>query len=76
MGNARNSSRTPWGAIISLLAALLYGVSPIDLIPDLIPLIGWVDDAIIVPIMLLLAFLQWRRRRAVSRTAAGRIPLA
>ena len=66
MGNARISSKTPWGAIISLLAALLYGVSPIDLLPDIIPLIGWVDDAIIVPVMILLAIVQFRRARALK----------
>ena len=63
MGLTRFSSKTPWGAIISLLAALLYGASPIDLIPDIIPIIGWLDDAVIVPVLLLLAFLQWRSAR-------------
>ena len=55
---------TPWGAIISLVTALLYGVSPIDLIPDIIPLLGLVDDAIIVPLLLLVAFAQFRKSRA------------
>lgn len=32
-----------------LLAALFYGISPVDLIPDAIPVVGWIDDAIIVP---------------------------
>jgi uncharacterized membrane protein YkvA (DUF1232 family) len=63
MGMTRHSSKTPWGAILSLFAALLYGASPIDLIPDLIPLIGWVDDAVIVPVLLLLALVQWRRAK-------------
>ena len=64
---ARHSSRTLWGPIISLLAALLYGASPIDLIPDILPLIGWLDDAIIVPLLLFIAFLQWRRAKKVAR---------
>ena len=45
----------PWGSIVSLIAALLYGVSPIDLIPDILPLIGWVDDVSIGGVLVLLA---------------------
>lgn len=40
---------------------LFYGLSPIDIIPDLIPLLGFVDDAAVVPLMLILAFFQYRR---------------
>lgn len=43
---------------LKLFTGLLafYAVSPVDLIPDVIPLVGWVDDAVIVPsgVMLLL----------------------
>lgn len=44
-----------WLKLFTGLLAL-YAVSPVDLIPDVIPLVGWVDDAVIVPsgIMLLL----------------------
>jgi uncharacterized membrane protein YkvA (DUF1232 family) len=63
MGTTRLSSRTPWGAILSLIVALLYGASPIDLIPDFLPIIGILDDAVVVPTLLLLAFLQWRYTR-------------
>ena len=42
--------RTPWYA--KVLAALIigYALSPIDLIPDLIPVIGYLDDFILVPL--------------------------
>jgi len=63
----RPRNATPWGAIFSVVTALLYGASPIDLIPDVIPFIGWIDDAIIVPLLLLLAWAQFRRSR--KRTA-------
>lgn len=63
MSRISSSNKTPWGAIFSMVVALLYGASPIDLIPDFIPLVGWIDDAIIVPIFLLLAFVQWKRNR-------------
>ena len=35
----------PW---IPLILALIYTVSPIDLIPDFIPIVGWLEDALLV----------------------------
>jgi uncharacterized membrane protein YkvA (DUF1232 family) len=75
--SVRPASGTPWGAVISLVTAILYGVSPIDLIPDIIPLLGLADDAVVVPLLLLMAFLGFRKRRkAVEASQKGslRIP--
>jgi uncharacterized membrane protein YkvA (DUF1232 family) len=46
---ASKEPRTPWFA--KVLAALIigYALSPIDLIPDFIPVLGYLDDLIIVP---------------------------
>jgi len=61
--------RAPWSALFSVLAALLYDVSPIDLIPDLIPLLGWFDDGVVTVVFAVVAFASWRkwskRRRAM-----------
>lgn len=42
----------PWASIASIVAALLYLLSPIDLIPDPIPIIGLVDDALVLAVCL------------------------
>lgn len=47
---------TPWLSRILLGAAIAYFVSPIDLLPDMIPVIGQLDDLIIVPGLIWLAF--------------------
>jgi uncharacterized membrane protein YkvA (DUF1232 family) len=73
----KKPSGTPWGSVLPLLMALVYGVSPIDLIPDIIPILGLFDDAIVVPILLILALVQYRKRQtAVKANQRGslRIP--
>src|SRR5450631_119287 len=43
-----------WSKLIVLIS-FVYLVSPIDLIPDFIPFFGWLDDLVLVPILLKLA---------------------
>jgi uncharacterized membrane protein YkvA (DUF1232 family) len=50
-------SRTPRISKFLILSALAYLASPIDLIPDFIPIIGQLDDILIVPAMIWLALL-------------------
>ena len=47
--------RVPWYAKAVALGVAAYALSPIDLIPDFIPVIGYLDDVIIVPLGILLA---------------------
>ena len=47
---ARRDPRVPWYAKALALGVAGYALSPIDLIPDFIPVIGYLDDLIIVPL--------------------------
>ena len=47
---ASGDARIPWYAKALALAVAAYALSPIDLIPDFIPVLGYLDDVIIVPL--------------------------
>ncbi len=52
---AARDPRTPWYARALAMALAAYALSPIDLIPDFVPLLGYLDDAILLPIGILVA---------------------
>ena len=43
---------TPWWAKGLVILILLYGISPVDLIPDLVPFVGWLDDVSLLLLLL------------------------
>jgi uncharacterized membrane protein YkvA (DUF1232 family) len=47
---AYKDSRTPWYAKVFAAVVVGYAFSPIDLIPDPIPILGYLDDLILVPL--------------------------
>ncbi len=42
--------RTPWYARVVAAAVVAYALSPFDLIPDFVPVFGYLDDLIVVPL--------------------------
>jgi uncharacterized membrane protein YkvA (DUF1232 family) len=52
---ARRHPDTPLAAKILAALVVAYAFSPIDLIPDFIPVLGWVDDLVLIPIGIYLA---------------------
>ena len=51
---ASRDPRTPWYANALAIAVVAYALSPIDLIPDFIPVLGYLDDVLLVPLGILL----------------------
>jgi uncharacterized membrane protein YkvA (DUF1232 family) len=52
---ACQDSRTPWYAKAVMVMVISYALSPIDLIPDFIPGLGYLDDLILIPAGIALA---------------------
>ncbi len=52
---AARDPRVPWFAKVIAACVAAYALSPIDLIPDFIPVLGYLDDVILVPLGILLA---------------------
>ncbi|QPB21067.1 YkvA family protein [Rhizobium sp. 007] len=52
---AARDPRVPWLAKATAAAVAAYALSPIDLIPDFVPVLGYLDDLVIVPLGILLA---------------------
>ena len=59
----------PWFTIAAVVAALLYVLNPLDMIPDILPGIGYLDDATVVAFCLnlveadLLRYREWKLRQ-------------
>ena len=73
---AARDPRVPWYAKVVAACVAAYALSPIDLIPDFIPVLGYLDDVILVPLGIALAIrlippaiLQEHRETASARIA-------
>ncbi|UZK66088.1 YkvA family protein [Sphingomonas sp. M1-B02] len=69
--------RTPWAARAVGILIAAYALSPIDLIPDFIPVLGLLDDAILIPLGIwlfekLIPAEQFAEHRAAAERATRR----
>jgi uncharacterized membrane protein YkvA (DUF1232 family) len=66
--------KIPWWTVAAVVAALLYVLSPVDLIPDFIPFFGLLDDAAVVSACLFLIeqdlnkYRKWKNSNGDSET--------
>ena len=51
---ALKDKKTPWYAKLFAALTVAYALSPIDFIPDFIPILGYLDDLIILPLLVAL----------------------
>ncbi len=52
---ASRDDRVPWAAKLIIVLVVAYALSPIDLIPDFIPVLGYLDDLILLPLGIAIA---------------------
>lgn len=63
---------SPW-SILVFIAGIIYIVSPIDFIPDFLPLLGQIDDALILVLCMyflekdLHKYREWKNQQSISR---------
>lgn len=81
----RNTIRNPKYRWWIVLGSLLYLISPIDISPDFIPVIGWIDDGVIATILVAelsgivlerLRTLKGKNGETVVADASGTVPSA
>ncbi len=78
---AYRDPRTPWPARVVAVGVVAYALSPLDLIPDPIPILGYLDDLILLPLGIWLCLrlippgvmADARQRAETSPPAMGRL---
>ena len=66
---AARDPRTPWTVKALCAFVVAYALSPIDLVPDFIPVLGYVDDVLLLPGLIWLAVRRWPDQVATDSRA-------
>lgn len=68
---SKKYTETPWMSIAAIIFALLYVLNPLDLVPDFIPFIGYIDDASVIALTLKMmggeveAYQVWQQKQEI-----------
>lgn len=75
---ALRDARSPGWLKFATAGLVLYLLSPVDLLPDALPIVGVVDDLVLLPLVIrwLLSQLPAELRRDLERRARGETPMA
>lgn len=74
-------TKVPYKTIAAIVVGLLYIINPIDFIPDFIPIIGYIDDAMVVALCLKLVesdlekYQAWRAKAEQNKKPATQTPV-
>ncbi len=69
------SNGRSWTALLPIFTAVLYGASPVDVIPDILLLVGWIDDGMMGFVMALMSLWLFVRNRRAHRVDGAVPPL-
>ncbi len=61
-----------WSSKTMVIAGLLYFISPIDLLPDYIPILGYIDDAFVMSVVMNAVASEIERYKAYAEQKSGR----
>ena len=70
----------PWKSVVSILAAVIYFLNPFDVLPDMLPGVGFIDDAFVIGFVFesfktdLKRFLEWEKNSSSPASAAPEEP--
>lgn len=70
-------TKIPWGSLVTATAAVLYLISPVDIVPDVVPVVGYGDDAALVAFVLrqvmkdIEAFRAWEAEQPTAAAQAA-----
>ena len=67
----QDPSPLSWQRILVFIAGVVYLLSPLDLVPDFIPLLGWVDDVVVVYLLVQYYLLPGMQGKSLFRASSG-----